>query len=166
MNKCCSILLEVKIMLWSKGSKNERKKMMPSRKLVYGSGHEWLSKVYHEQNDLTQPQCINNKDTFLQGRGRKGAKNYKLFCKPRHFYMWNQRYEYRVSKYRNHCTFMCLGRSGRFGEHWKLTYATFEVGFFMFSLYPVIVFSTYVYSKDPASPASFFSCHKPGYTIC
>ena len=35
--------------------------MMPSRELVYGSGHEWLSKVYHEQNDLTQPQCINNK---------------------------------------------------------------------------------------------------------
>ena len=64
-------------MLWRKGSKNERKKMMPSRELVYGSGHEWLSKVYHEQNDLTQPQCINNKHIlkFLYGRGRKGAKN-------------------------------------------------------------------------------------------
>ena len=45
------------------------------------------TKVYHEQNDLTQPQCINNKQilNFLYGRGRKEAKTYKLFYKPRHF---------------------------------------------------------------------------------
>ena len=85
-------------MLWSKGSKNERKKMMPSRELVYGSGHEWLSKVYHEQNDLTQPQCI----IFLKQiiyfkisvwKRKKGGKKLKTFFQTQAFFIWNQRFE-------------------------------------------------------------------------
>ena len=77
-------------MLWSKGSKNERKKMMPSRELVYGNGHEWLSKVYHEQNDLTQPQCINNNhisNFFMWKRKKGGQKITTFFANPGIFYV-------------------------------------------------------------------------------
>ena len=99
MNKFCSILLEVKIMLWSKGSKNERKKWcLHANLFTEVVMSDWARSItnkmiWHNHSAFT----IIILHFFIWKKRR--AKNHKLFCKPRHFLMSNQRYEYRASKY-------------------------------------------------------------------